>query len=217
MNHRSAVAVLAAFLAAGVAFGNGQVRLVGNMAAHFSDEPSAREAADAFAGADRPLFYGPGWEVVLDHVGFGGNYMVRFFRDDVEQWWVDWVAEAFFVSYHLLSAGHLFDPYVQLAIGTAGRAAADDDGDPVSLSVFPMVAAGLALDLNGFLIGGRIAWIPETSPPPGSDLETYPLDHVQVAFCGGIAIGGHRHRQGPHERPRPRSRARLHIHWDAAD
>lgn len=215
MKKTAMVAVLAAVLAAGPAFANSQVRLVGNMALHFSEQPSACEAFDAFAEAERPLFWGPGWEVLLDHVGFGGNYMVRFFEDSADQWWVDWVTEAFFVSYHLLRAGHTLDPYVQLAIGTAGRAMAEDkdsDGEPVSLSAFPMVAAGLSFDLNGFLIGGRVSWIPEVSPPPGSDVEIYPVEHVQVAFYGGIAIGGHRDGSDARERPRPRHR--LHIHWD---
>ncbi len=206
---RSAVVflvALAAAAAAAKASGLEQVRIVANMALPFSERPTIGEAIDEFADPDQPVFYGPGWEVVFDHVGFGGNYMVSFFRDSLDRRSIDWMAEGLFLSYHLTGAGHFVDPFVHIAVGSAGRVVTGEDArdvdNPVAASIFPMFSAGLAFDLHGFFVGGQLAYIPEAGAPPWSDLESYPMEHFQVAFYGGIALGGHKH-ESPH-RGRPR-------------
>jgi hypothetical protein len=158
------------------------------------------------------VFYGVGWEAIFDHIGVGGNYMVRFFEDGLQQDWLDWVSDVLFLSYHFRGAGRTFDPYVSFAVGTAGRGLVEHDADqdePAFLSIFPVLAAGLSLDLHGFLVGGRLSYIPDVGTVPGSDIDVYPLDQFQVALYGGIAIGGHRRRQAaqplPVQEHRPRS------------
>ncbi len=206
MTKRIAVVMIVAVLAAGAASGDTQVRVVANMATHFDERPSAGEAFDAFGRTGQPVFYGPGWEVLFDHVGLGGNYMVRFFEDDLNTWWVDWVGEALFLSYHFVGAGHMFDPYVSFAVGGAGRSIAEHDeggGEPVYLSIFPVLTAGLSFDLQGFLIGGRLAYIPDVGAVPGTDIAIYPLERFQVAFYGGVAIGAHRRHEQARPQPEP--------------
>lgn len=109
---------------------------------------------------------------------------------------------ASFLSYHPLGAGHIVDPFVHIAVGSAGRVVSEEESDdvdtPVALSIFPMFSAGLAFDLHGFLIGGRLSYVPEAGAPPWCDLEAYPVEHFQVALYGGIALG-HAPR-GPHPR-----------------
>ena len=206
---RSAVVFLVALAAAATATKASaleQVRIVANMALPFSERPTIGEVIDEFVDPDRPVFYGPGWEVVLDHIGFGGNYMVSFFRDSLDRRSVDWMAEGLFLSYHLVGAGHFVDPFVHIAVGSAGRVVTDkDDHDvdtPVAVSIFPMLSAGLAFDLHGFFFGGRLAYVPEAGAPPWSDLESYPVDPFQVAFYGGIALGDREHKSPHHSRPR---------------
>jgi hypothetical protein len=198
--------VCALAVAATAASAHEQVRIVGNMAISFSERPTASDAVEALGDPDQPVFYGPGWEVVLDHVGFGGNYMVTFSRDPLDRWSVDWMTEGLFLSYHPVGAGHVVDPFVHIAVGSAGRAVAEQDShdvdDPVALSIFPMFSAGLAFDLHGFLFGGRLAYVPEAGAPPWSDLEAYPVDRFQAAFYGGIALGGHQGRGSRRARPR---------------
>ncbi len=203
---RSAVVFLVALAAATAATKASaleQVRIVGNMALPFSERPTAGEAIDAFAEPDQPLFYGPGWEVVVDHIGFGGNYMVSFSRDSLDRWSVDWMTEALFLSYHLVGAGHFVDPFVHVAVGSAGRAGEEgpDVDTPVLVSIFPMLSAGLAFDLHGFYFGGRLAFIPEAGAPPWSDLESYPVERFQVAFFAGVALGEQAHPRA-HRGPR---------------
>jgi hypothetical protein len=197
MNRTIAVAALAGVIAAGITAAETQVRITGSTALHFAERPAAREAIDAFSRTDRDFFCGPGWELLLDRVGLGGNYLVRLFEDDAQVRWVDWVSEALFVSYHAFGAGFPLDAFVHAGLGTAGRAVADERGrdqDPVYVSIFPMLVAGLGLDLDGFLFGGRFTWIPETSPPAGTEIVGYPVEQYQVALYAGIALGGHGHR-----------------------
>jgi hypothetical protein len=63
-----------------------------------------------------------------------------------------------------------------------------------NFSFYPFAAAGLALDLQGFLLGIRLATRPFAHPIPGTQVPNYPMRAVQVGLFAGVAMGGHRRR-----------------------
>ena len=132
-------------------------------------------------------------------------------------WWFDWNGDMF-LSFHFFRVGRMVDPFVQVGYGCAGRVRMTEanenywvqdihgdwyydsvywnpDGDNAAvtnMSLYPFVAAGLALDLRGFLISARVAYRPFVHPVPGTQFDNYPLKNLQVALSAGIAFGGHR-------------------------
>jgi hypothetical protein len=204
--------------AAGV-FANSQVRLGLSSAVQLPGGLSFETVHDSFAERSG-VFHGLFFEVVQDHIGVGMHGLVRFDRlavePGIEQWQMDWDGDLF-VGLHLAGVGRLFDPFVELGVGSAGRVnledreggtwVQDDAGvwhylpagstDSASqaltnLSVFPYVAGGLALDLRGLLLGTRVCYRPWNDPVPGTDFATYPLPPFQVTLFGGLALGGRR-------------------------
>ena len=196
MGIRLFVFALALLVAAAAVHSDTQVRLSGHLALGFAERPSVREVAEAFSDSGRPFLWGPGWEVILDHVSLGGTYLVSFFQDGTPAWWLDWYAEPLYLGYHLFGAGSLIDPFVQIGLGSAGRVILEEqppvDRDKLYISVFPFVAGGFVLDLDGFVIGSRIAAYPAVSPPPATDFSNYPLDNFQVSLFASVGIGGSR-------------------------
>lgn len=203
MKHVFLAGVLAIGLL-GPAFADSQFRLAGGLSGEFDRVPSVEELSDALRSGSR-LFYGLQWEVVLDHVGFGMHYAWRFDRfqtgaaADRYDWTMD-LAGDLVLSYHLFGGGAMIDPFVELGYGlaagidTIGYGGVWDDEDQgrlTHLSGFPVLSAGLALDLRGFLIGARLGYRPVSGPLPGSQLEAFPLQPVQFGVFGGLALGGH--------------------------
>ena len=181
---------------AGLAFAQTQVRLTGHLALDFAERPSVREVTRAFADSEKQILWGPGWEV-------GGTYLVSFFQDENSGWWLDWYGEPLYVGYHLFGAGAFIDPFMQIGLGSAGRVTLEDETaaaqDPLYLSIFPFISGGLALDLDGFIVGGRLSYYPLITPPPATDFQNYPLDNFQVALFAGIGLGPS-DRRGRHSR-----------------
>jgi hypothetical protein len=60
--------------------------------------------------------------------------------------------------------------------------------DNLYISIYPFVAAGLGLDLSGFLLSGKVSYAPFMSAPPASPISSYPLGNIQVTLSAGIAI-----------------------------
>jgi len=197
--------ILVLLAAAISGFAQTQVRLTGHLALDFSERPSVREAAAAFADSERMILWGPGWEVIMDRISLGGTYLVSFFQDETSGWWLDWYGEPLYLGYHLFGAGAFIDPFMQVGLGSAGRVSLEEDTalerDPLYLSIFPFISGGLALDLDGFIIGGRLSYYPLITPPPATEFENYPLDNFQVAVFAGVGLGpSDRHRRGRHRR-----------------
>lgn len=169
------------------------VHLTGNFSADFLGSASANQSVAALALGSQPLFWGVGWEVILGKVGFGGDYMVSFLRDSTTQWWLDWYAPALYISYHPIGANSFLDPFFEIGVGSAGRvmlARRPPAGSPnLSLALFPFVAAGLSLDLDGLLLGAKLAYTPSISPIPATEIPRYPLGSFQVTVSAGIALG----------------------------
>jgi len=182
--------VLAAFAAPCFA---GSVHLAGNLGANFFKGPTAQQVVNTFADPEQPLFGGFGWEVILGKLGFGGDYSVDFFRTPLSQWWLDWYGQAFFLSFHPLKSRILFDPFLQVGLGSAGRVFLGAWTGPapanLSLSLFPFVAGGVSLNLDGFLLGAKVSYAPFLTPPPATDFANAPIGNIQVTLSAGIALG----------------------------
>jgi hypothetical protein len=50
------------------------------------------------------------------------------------------------------------------------------------------VTGGIALDLDGLLLGAKITYTPYVSPLPVTFIPAYPLGKFQVAITGGFSI-----------------------------
>ena len=200
-------------------FSDPQFRLATNAAADFADRPSLQDLQSNIDDPAN-VFYGIHWEVITaGTVGFGMHGLVRFtslpfaFADQsLTMWWLDWIGELF-VSLHIFGGGVVVDPFLEIGYGNAGRAELYDDiagtwsqdandlwyyrwneqsyNNPRNLSLYPFVAAGVALDLQSFLIGLRITYRPIAHQIPGTQIANYPLKNIQASLFGGIAFGGH--------------------------
>jgi hypothetical protein len=215
--HKIAIVALVLALSCTVAFADTQVRFAIDSAVMINGKPTFGAIHDGFAERSN-LMNGLHWEIIRDHIGFGGHALVRFDQQPVAaetyQWTMDWDGDLF-MSAHLAGVGRLFDPFVELGFGSAGRVYLDDHGDGVwvqdeygmwryetdgydgsegvaSLSLYPYIAGGLALDLHGLLLGTRVCYRPWNEPVPGTQYPVYPLSPVQVTLFGGVALGGHR-------------------------
>jgi hypothetical protein len=177
----------------GVPCFGGAVHLTGSLAADFLTTPSAEQIINTFAVGSQPLLCGVGWEVVLNRIGFGGDYLVNFFRHPGSDWWLDWYGQAFYLSYHLFGAHALVDPFLQVGLGCAGRVHLADWTGPATenllLSLFPFVSAGVAFNLDGLLLAGKVSWTPFVMPPPVTDFANYPLGKLQVTLSAGLSLG----------------------------
>jgi hypothetical protein len=196
-----------------------QVRFSFNLAADFIERPTLGAVQTAFDDHAK-VFWGPSWEVILDNVGFGMHYLVKFDRLTTGQeyplydWSLDWLGDLY-LSYHIFGVGRLLDPFIEIGFGNAGRVDLDatygywvedasgewdymhewhpshSRGAVSNMSLFPYIGAGLALDFDGIVLGARINYRPLVLPIPGTQFYDYPLTNIQVGFSAGIALGGH--------------------------
>ena len=199
------------------AFAREQVRFSFNLAADFIERPTLESVRSVFDDRAK-VFWGPSWEVVLDEVGFGMHYLVKFDRlitgrdYPMYDWSLDWMGD-FYLSYHLFGIGRFIDPFIEIGFGNAGRVNIDADygywiedsqgewsymyewhpnqGALSNMSLFPYMGAGVALDLDGIVLSGRVIYRPLVLPIPGTQFFDYPLTNIQVGFSAGIALGGH--------------------------
>lgn len=195
---RSKGMVLGVLLIAGVAgLGFGQVRghVTADAVASFRVAPTAGQVVDTFTSANQPLYWGIGYEIIRHHIGFGGVYAVDFQRTTSADWWFDWYSQPFYVSYHLFGRRTLIDPFAGVGIGVAGRvditpaSSVAQSDSRVLLSIFPVLSAGLGLDLDGLYLSARGTYVPVISPPPVSPLENVPLGQIQVILSVGFSFG----------------------------
>lgn len=181
--------------ATGLGFGQVRTYITADAVANFQSPPSAREVVNTFIPQNQPLYWGAGFEVVYRHLGFGGVYTVNFSRMAPTDWWLDWYAQAFNLSYHLFARRALIDPFIGIGIGSAGRVWIGPGPSTVpaasrlALSLFPAVSAGIGVDLDGFYVRVSASYLPVISPPPATRFENAPLGHFQVLVSGGLAFG----------------------------
>jgi hypothetical protein len=172
----------------------GAVHLTTDFSSDFPPGTPAQQMIASFAVADQPLLSGFGWEVIPDRMGFGGDYQVSFSQDALSGWWLDWYSPALYLSYHPLGARRFLDPSFAVGMGCAGRVSLSGMPEPtgyrsLSIAVFPFVAAGLALNLDGLLLGTKITYTPYAAKIPVTAIPAYPLGTFQLTFSAGISLG----------------------------
>jgi hypothetical protein len=152
------------------------------------------------------------WEVVFDYLGLGMHYGMRFteavYESEISsEWYMDWKGD-FFLSYHILGGGSVIDPFVEFGWGNVGTALISNpeypdypdwedevaDGTAVALGFYNYFAGGVAVDLNGLLLGAKLSYIPAdlNTPIPDPSIERYDLAPFEVSLFGGVSLGGHR-------------------------
>ncbi|MFW5683916.1 MAG: hypothetical protein ACOC1I_03610 [Spirochaetota bacterium] len=201
----------ALLLVASAAFAGPQFRLAGHAYTPLEQLPRTESGWDAVIVPGGSTLSGWHWEVVLDRLGFGMHYAMDFRATELanDPFVVDWKGD-FFLSYHFFGGGAVLDPFVEIGWGNAGRASVPSveeagypdweervaDGSATALALYSYGAAGLALDLNGLLLGARLAWMPgelvSPIPDPRVSLQTVP--EFEIGIFAGIALGSHNRR-----------------------
>jgi hypothetical protein len=156
----------------------------------FMSSPSFDQAVRALGNGSS--FGGLGWEVVMDHVGIGGQYLVDFNEVDTDSWWLDWDGQAAYMSYHLLGARSAVDPFVDAGIGSAGRVFLGPggcDATRLAISVYPFVSAGASLDLHGLRIGAKLSYALGRTAIPATTIPDYPIGRFQACAFAGVSFG----------------------------
>jgi hypothetical protein len=172
----------------------GAVHLTTDLSADFLQGTSAQQVASTFAVADQPLLWGFGWEVIPSRVGFGGGYQVSFSQDAAAGWWLNWYAPALYLSFHPVGGKRLLDPFLEVGLGCAGRVFLSALPDTVVsrslyLALFPFVAGGLSLNLDGLLVGAKVAYTPYKAQIPVTSIPVDPLGTFQVTLSAGVSLG----------------------------
>ncbi|MFP4115303.1 MAG: hypothetical protein ACOC0E_11385 [Spirochaetota bacterium] len=202
------IATTALLLLASTLFAGPQFRIAGNALTPLTRLPESTSAWDEVILPNEGSLSGWHWEVILDRLGFGMHYGVRFLgnEDAGSPFSIDWKGD-FFLSYHFFGGGALLDPFIEFGWGNVGRAHVDsardaaypdwedkvEDGSATDLALYTYGAAGLALDLNGLLLGVRLAYMPTelAHPVPSSSVGFYELAQFEIGLFGGIAFGSH--------------------------
>ena len=109
-------------------------------------------------------------------------------------WWLDWYAPALFLAWHPVGGNRFVDPFIQAGLGCAGSVRLSGlPGTAVepslSLALFPFVAGGLNLNLDGLLVGAKAIYTPFKSAIPVTTIPAYPLGEFQVTVSAGVSIG----------------------------
>lgn len=178
-----------------ISYGHTRFRL--HSAFHLIDSNTVEQVNEQltnFKELDHVILWGLGWEVIFSKIGFGGTYMVDFIEEDINNdWWLDWNGDAFYLSYHILGGSFFVDPFIELGLGCAGRIYLGYNGsynfpENLYISVYPFITGGLAFQLDGFLISGKLKYLPDFSPLPVTPIEEYPLKNFQFSLNLGFAF-----------------------------
>lgn len=202
------IALVLLFVGTTAAFAGPQFRVAGNMLTPLETLPQTAAGWNRAIRQTDAALSGWHWEVLLNRFGFGMHYGVRFYEDRLSHspYSIDWKGDLF-LSYHPMGGGARIDPFVEFGWGNAGSAAVDSardagypdweekvyDGSATGLALYSYAAAGLALDLDGLLLGMRLACVPDhmAHPVPDPDVRYYDLPMFELGLFGGVAIGSH--------------------------
>ena len=63
----------------------------------------------------------------------------------------------------------------------------------IAIALFSYAAAGVAVDLNGLLLGAKLSYTPADmlEPVPDSSVALYEMMPFELSLFGGIALGSH--------------------------
>jgi hypothetical protein len=163
------------------------------MSKDFMSSPSFNQAVRALNGDG--TFGGLGWEVVMDHIGIGGRYLVNFSEEIPNAWWLDWNGQAAYLSYHILGATSFVDPFVDAGFGSAGRVylgPGSTSEQRLAISVYPFAGAGASLYLHGLRVGADLSYVLGNMAIPATSILGYPLGRFQAAAFVGWSFGSRR-------------------------
>jgi hypothetical protein len=171
----------------------GAVHLTTDLSADFLQGTPARQIISTFTVADQPLLWGFGWEVIPGRTGFGGDYQVSFSQDASSGWWLDWYAPALYLSYHPVGVHRFLDPFMEVGMGCAGRVFISALPEAVLsrslyLALFPFVAGGISLNLDGLVAGAKVAYTPYKAQIPVTSIPVDPLGSFQVTLTAGVSL-----------------------------
>jgi hypothetical protein len=219
---KATIALLLIGIALAPIWADGQFRLAGNTATQVDTLTSESLTEwQSLVIPNEGTMTGWSWEVIFDHLGLGMHYGIRFNEPVIESdaasdWYLDWKGD-FFLSYHVMGGGSVVDPFVEFGWGNVGTALVSsserydypdwedevEDGNAVALGFYNYFAGGVAVDLNGLLLGVKVSYIPSEIAGPVTEptIERYALSQFEVSLFGGVALGGHRNR-------------RNRSHWD---
>lgn len=172
----------------------GAVHLTTDLSADFLQGTSAQQIISTFAVADQPLLWGFGWEVIPGRAGIGGDYQVSFSQDAAAGWWLDWYAPALYLSYHPVGGRRFLDPFLEVGMGCAGKVFISAPPETVLsrslyLALFPFLAGGLSLNLDGLIVGAKVAYTPYKAQIPVTAIPVDPLGTFQVTLTAGVSLG----------------------------
>ena len=188
-----------AFVMAAAAFADGQVRLGLEVAKDFDYRPDFAAVTNSFSS---PGSYMAGlfWEVIFDHLGLAGNYMVSYDSTDAAIL-PDFTANLgwqgdLLLTFHLFGGGAFLDPFAEMGVGCAGSVnlGAVNYTELViqALGIYPTFNLGLAIDLSGFLVGAKVGYRLSSIDIPVTGFQTLSaVAPFQVTLFGGVALGGH--------------------------
>jgi len=177
-------------------FASDHVRLNGGVCVDLNENQEIETIPAELINEDNNQFWGLGWEVILRKIGMGGNYYTNFMQDEVREWTVQWYSEVFFLSYHFFGGSSFLDPFVQAGLGCAGSVYLGEtdiflnkeSAGRLSLSIFPFVSAGLALNFDGYFIGAKCNYLPVIKPVPVTDIKIYDLMNTQLSLFAGLSF-----------------------------
>jgi hypothetical protein len=147
------------------------------------------------------LFPGFFWEVIIKRFGFGNTYQVKFDRqvsgwEGIDnEWRLSWIG-TFDFRYHLFR-WFVLDPFLEGAFGCAGgleltdysgAGFAEDLADPMMLSLFGQLGAGVTARLDNIHLGGKFNYRFYNDVPPMTAFEVYPLKTFQFALFAGLSF-----------------------------
>ena len=213
---QTTIAILLVGFALAPVWADGQFRIAGYTATPVDALPtdSPAEWHELAIPTDQTMI-GWHWEVIFNYLGLGMHYGVRFDEPVIDtasptDWYMDWKGD-FFLSYHVLGGGSVIDPFVEFGWGNVGTVLVSspeyadypdwedevENGNAVALGFYNYFAGGLAVDLNGLLLGAKVSYIPSELAGPFADgsIERYALAPFEVSLFGGVALGGHRDRR----------------------
>jgi len=155
----------------------------------FAERPTVDEAVAAL-GNDA-LLGGFGWQVVIGHVGLGGNYLAGFVEESDSAWWVRWNGQAIYTSFHLFEPDAFLDPFVSAGAGCSGQVyigPSGNSGEGLAISLYPFLSAGIAVNLKPYRLGAELLYAPWSSQIPVTSIPESPLGAFQVSVFAGFGL-----------------------------
>ncbi len=163
-----------------------QFRLAPMFSVSFLSPPTIDSVSDALSSDTG--FYGLRWSMIINHFGFGMNYLVSFYKTNLnglfplEYSAIDWDG-SISINYHILELGMKLDPYIEFGYGCAGSSSTNIYPDNLYDLAYPDWIANEAGDTD---------YIYSPSGKDGTmvNISLYPFIAGGLAFDGDGFLAG---------------------------